>query len=121
MLGDIKADQSLTRDDVNTLIRAFKTVNVNDQNSVHFETLPTVPDPSNPTVTLVPAPEADDVINQLRTFGNNTPPPPSVVPSQVKVQVRDATGKNIGEDTLVKLVQNGFQPGGYATPRRPRW
>ena len=33
----------------------------------------------------------------------------------MKVQVRDATGKNIGEDTLIKLVQNGFQPGGYAT------
>ena len=50
VLGDIKADQALTRDDVNALIRAFKTVDVNDQNSVRFETLPTVPDPSNPNV-----------------------------------------------------------------------
>jgi LCP family protein required for cell wall assembly len=118
VLGDIKADQSLTRDDVNGLIRAFKTVNVNDQNSVDFQTLPTVPDPSNPNVTLVPGPGADDLINQLRTFGDNTPPAPSVVPSQVKVQVRDSTGKSIGEDTLIKLVQNGFQPGGYTTSKK---
>jgi LCP family protein required for cell wall assembly len=118
VLGDIKADQSLTRDDVNGLIRAFKTVNVNDQNSVDFQTLPTVPDPSNPNVTLVPGPGADDLINQLRTFGDTTPPLPSVVPSQVKVQVRDATGTNIGEDTLIKLVQNGFQPGGWNAAKK---
>jgi LCP family protein required for cell wall assembly len=118
VLGDIKADQLLTRDDVNALIRAFKTVDVNDPNSVQFETLPTVPDPNNPTATLVPGPGADDVVNQLRTFGDNTPPAPSVVPSQVRVQVRDATGKNIGEDTLVKLVQTGFQSGGYGVSKK---
>lgn len=118
VLGDIKADQSLTRDDVNGLIRAFKTINVNDPNAVQFQTLPTVPDPNNPNVTLVPGPGADDVVNQLRTFGDNTPSTPSVVPSQVKVQVRDATGKNIGEDTLVKLVQLGFQPGGYGASQK---
>jgi LCP family protein required for cell wall assembly len=118
VLGDIKADQSLTRDDVNALIRAFKTIDVNDQNAVQFVTLPTIPDPNNPTVTLVPAPEAEDVINQLRTFGDNTPPAPSVVPSQVKVQVRDATGRGIGQDTLVKLAQLGFQPGGYSDSKK---
>ena len=63
MLGDIKADESLSRDDVNALIRAFKTIDVNDQNSVQFETLPTVPDPNNPNVTLVPGRGADDVVN----------------------------------------------------------
>jgi LCP family protein required for cell wall assembly len=118
VLGYIKADQSLTRADVNGLIRAFKTVDVNDQNSVQFETLPTVPDPNNPTVTLVPGPGADDLINQLNTFGDAAAPAQSVVPSQVKVQVRDATGKNIGEDTLVKLVQNGFQTGGYGNSKK---
>jgi hypothetical protein len=117
VLGDIKADGALTRDDVNALIRAFKTIDVNDQNSVQFETLPTVPDPSNPNVTLVAGPGADDLVNQLRTFGDNTPPPPAVTPSQVTVQVRDATGKSIGEDTLIKLVQLGFQPGGYNTSK----
>ena len=32
--------------------------------------------------------------------------------------MRDATGKNIGEDTLVKLVQNGFQSGGYGNSKK---
>jgi len=113
VLGDIKADGGLTRDDVNVLIRSFKTIDVNDPNSVQFETLPTVPDPTNPNVTLVAGPGADDLVNQLRTFGDETPPAPSVTPSQVRVLVRDASGKSVGEDTLIKLVQLGFQSGGY--------
>ena len=118
VLGDIKADGALTRDDVNVLIRAFKTIDVNDQNSVQFVTLPTIADPTNPNATLVPGPGADDVISQLRTFGNNTPPAPSVTPSQVTVLVRDATGKGLGEDTLIKLVQLGFQDGGHHTSKK---
>ena len=39
VLGYLKADQTLSRDDVNALVRAFKTVDVNDPNSVRFETL----------------------------------------------------------------------------------
>ncbi len=54
MLGYIKADQTLSRDDVNALVRAFRTVDVNDPNSVRFKTLPVDPDPDDPNVTLVP-------------------------------------------------------------------
>ena len=118
VLGDIKADGALTRADVNVLIRAFKTIDVNDQNSVQFVTLPIIADPMNPNVTLVAGPGADDVVSQLRTFGNNTPPAPSVTPSQVVVRVRDSTGNNIGEDTLIKLVQLGFQDGGFGSSKK---
>ena len=75
VIGYLKADQSLSRDDVNELVRAFKTVDVNDPNSVRFETLPVDPDPDNPNVTLVPAASAEDVVRQLRTFGDDTPSP----------------------------------------------
>jgi hypothetical protein len=114
VLGDIKADQSLSRGDVNSLIDAFRTVDVNDSSAIEFETLPTAPDPSNPRVTLVLGDGAQAMIDRLRTFGDNTPPAPSVLPEQVKVQVRDASGKGIGQDTLSKLVQLGFQSGGYS-------
>ena len=40
VLKYVKADEALSRDDVNALVRAFKTVDVNDPNSVRFETLP---------------------------------------------------------------------------------
>ena len=62
MLKYIKADQKLSRDDVNALVRAFKTVDVNDPNAIRFETLPVDPDPNNPNVTLVPADGAEQVV-----------------------------------------------------------
>jgi hypothetical protein len=90
-------------------VRAFKTVDVNDPNSVRFETLPVDPDPDNPNVTLVPAADADQVIEQLRTFGDNTPKAPTVAPAQVKIRVTDATGTNVGASVVSELVTNGFR------------
>jgi hypothetical protein len=117
VLGDLKADQKLSRDDVNSLINAFRTIDVNDPNAVQFETIPTAPDPNNPNVTLVLGDGAQAMVDRLRTFGDNTPPAPSVVPQQVKVEVRDGTGKGIAQDTLTKLVQLGFQSGGYGVAK----
>src|SRR6201999_4251622 len=96
VLGEISADPGLSRDDVNALVRAFRTVDVNDQSSVRFETLPVDPDPNNPNVTLVPSADAAEVIQQLNSFGDNSPKAATVQPSQVKVRVLDATGTSIG-------------------------
>jgi LCP family protein required for cell wall assembly len=109
VLHYLTADQNLSRGDVNALIRAFRTVNVNDSNSVRFETLPTNPDPNNPGVTLVPDEDLDaPVIAALRTFGDNTPKPPTVAPAQVEVEVRDGTGTGIADATSSALVAQGF-------------
>ncbi|MEX1006425.1 MAG: LCP family protein [Acidimicrobiia bacterium] len=113
VLGDIKADQNLQRSDVNSLINAFRTIDVNDPNSVQFETIPTMPDPSNPKSTLVLGDGAQEMIDELRTFGNETPTLPSVLPPQVTVEVLDGSAKGIAQDTLTKLVQHGFQSAGY--------
>jgi LCP family protein required for cell wall assembly len=117
VLRYVKADPGLSRDDVNALIRAFRTVDVNDQNSVRFETLPVAPDPDNPNVTLVPAPDAEQVVEQLRTFGDNAPKPATVQPAQVKVRVTDATGTNVGQSVVSKLTELGFRATA-ATPRK---
>jgi LCP family protein required for cell wall assembly len=116
VLGDIKADSGLSRDDVNALVRAFRTVDVNDQSSVRFETLPVDPDPNNPMVTLVPSADADQVIEQLRTFGDNAPKPATVQPSQVRVRVIDATGTNIGQSVVSNLAEQGFKATAGPTP-----
>ncbi len=108
VLGYVKADEGLSRDDVNALVRSFKTVDVNDPSSVRFETLPVEqyePDPNR----LVASPEADAVIEQLRTFGDNTPKPATVLPSQVKVRVVDASGTNVAQSVVETLADNGFQ------------
>ncbi|MFI5053270.1 MAG: LCP family protein [Acidimicrobiia bacterium] len=108
VLRYIKADQALSRGDVNALIRAFRTVDVNDQNAVRFETLPVDPDPNNPNVTLVPAAAADAVIAQLRTFANLTPRSPNVAPSQVTVRVADGSGLGFAQSVVDALGAEGF-------------
>jgi LCP family protein required for cell wall assembly len=118
ILGDIKADSGLSRGDVNELIDAFRTVDVNDPNSVQFETIPTAPDPSAPQSRLVLADGAQAMIDQLRTFGVESPPAASVLPQQVRVRVLDGTGKGYAQDTLIKLAQNGFQQRGYGDAGR---
>jgi LCP family protein required for cell wall assembly len=118
VLGDIKADTALDRSDVNALIRAFRTVDVNDPSAVDFQTVPVAPDPTNPKSTLVLAQGAQEVIDRLRTFGDDTPPQPSVVPQQVRVRVLDGSGKGYAQDTLTKLLQYGFVSGGFGDAHR---
>ena len=54
-------------------------------------------------------PDADAVVQQLRTFGDDTPKPATVLPSQVKVRVVDATGTNVGASVVKALADQGFQ------------
>jgi anionic cell wall polymer biosynthesis LytR-Cps2A-Psr (LCP) family protein len=115
VLGYLKADQSLSRDDVNSLVRAFKTVDVNDPNSVRFETLPVKQYPPDPN-RLIATSDADSVVQQLRTFGDDTPKPATVQPSQVKVRVVDATGTTVAGSVVKALGDQGFR----VTQGRPR-
>jgi LCP family protein required for cell wall assembly len=108
VLGYVQADQNLSRGDVNALIRAFRTVNVNDPNAIQFETLPVDPDPDNPGVTLVPSADADAVIAQLRTFGDNTPKSPTVLPSQVTVKVAEGSSHGYAPAVTAALNAQGF-------------
>jgi LCP family protein required for cell wall assembly len=108
VLEYIHADEALSRDNVNQLVRAFRTLDVNDPNAVRFETLPVEqyePDPNR----LIASPAADAVIAQLNTFGDDTPKVPALQPSQVTVRVTDASGTNAAENTVKALADQGFQ------------
>lgn len=107
VLKYITADQNLSRDDVNALVRAFRTVNVNDTTSIRFTTLPFETYPEDPN-RVQPSPEAAAVVDQLRTFGDDTPKPAIVQPSQVTVRVTDATGTNTGPSVVENLKKQGF-------------
>jgi LCP family protein required for cell wall assembly len=108
VLKYIHADENLSRDDVNQLVRAFRTLDVNDPNSVSFETLPVVQWPENNN-RLIAADGADAVAAQLNTFGNDTPRVPRLQPSQVTVRVTDASGTNAAESTVKGLADQGFR------------
>jgi polyisoprenyl-teichoic acid--peptidoglycan teichoic acid transferase len=109
VLEYLKADTQLSRDNVNELIRAFRTVNVNDQNALRFETVPVVAstaDDGQSILTLGPG--ADAVFAELRTFGDNTAQPPTVVPGQVTVKVSDGSGKGLATAVADTLGEQGF-------------
>jgi LCP family protein required for cell wall assembly len=108
VLGYITVDSAFSRGDANALIRAFRTIDVNDTNSVQFQTIPTEPYPANPN-RLEVAPDADSVLDALRTFGDNTPKPPAVAPSQVKLTVRDGTTTPRADAVAKALASQGFK------------
>ena len=108
VLKFVTVDQALGRDEVNELIRAFKTVNVNDPNSLEMITLPVAADPQNPNVTLVPGAGSDAVVARLNTFGASAPKA-LPAPSQVKVEVSDGSGKDIGTGVVKALQNEGFK------------
>jgi len=108
VLKYVTVDQNLGRSEVNELIRAFRTVNVNDPSSLEMITLPVAADPQNPNVTLVPGDGADAVIARLNTFGSDAPKA-LPAPSQVTVEVSDGTGKGLGPGVGKALAEQGFK------------
>jgi LCP family protein required for cell wall assembly len=109
VLKYIHADQSLSRDDVNELVRAFRTLDVNDPNSVTFETLPVEPWPQDNNRLIPSQPDADQAVARLNTFGDDTPRVPKLQPSQVRVRVIDASGTNVGASVAKALADQGFR------------
>jgi LCP family protein required for cell wall assembly len=116
VLGYLKADSNLSRQDVNSLIEAFRTLNVNDPTSVDFEILPYSVNPSNEFgSSLLPQQAAAGALAaRLESFGD-APPPPKAVPSQVKVDVVDGTARGYDKSTLDALAAQGFVRGTSAS------
>jgi LCP family protein required for cell wall assembly len=115
VLQYLKADTQLSRDNVNELIRAFRTVNVNDQNSLRFGTVPVVAATADDGQSILNLGDgADATFQQLRTFGDNTPRPPTVVPGQVTLKVSDGSGKGLATAVATTLNDQGF----HVTPIR---
>jgi LCP family protein required for cell wall assembly len=120
VLKFVQVDDAFGSSDVKALIRAFRTVDVNDQRSVEFETIPWKPNPADPLSSLVlRQPDADAMIARLRTFGDNTPPAPRVSPSQVKVKVIDTSGDGLAAAVSESLVKQGFVAAGTGSVRLP--
>lgn len=115
VLQYLKVDAGTGRDQVNELIRAFRTVDVNDPEAVQFETVPTIANDDRATLSL--GPDADAMLNRLRTFGGNTPRAPEVQPSQVTVRVLDGNGRGEAAAASAELARLGFATGGTGTGR----
>lgn len=118
VLENLTIDSNLTKDDIFALIEAFRTIDPNDPNSLEFQTLPWTngPTQSGQSVLYVKKPDADAVIARLSDFsgsGAATSAAGDVVPGDVKLQVRNGSGK-VGEAqaALTELTSFGFRGAG---------
>jgi LCP family protein required for cell wall assembly len=120
VLRYLKADQTFNRDDVNTLLRAFRTVDVNDSRSVEFATIPTQANPADPLSSLLEIKsQAEPLIARLNTFGQSSRAPARVTPERIQLRLLDGTGTNLDvADALRELQAQGFVPAGTGISRR---
>lgn len=116
-LSYTKVDTGIGRDQVNELVNAFRTVDVNDPSAVRFETIPVAVGPTTAALgsTLVLGDGAQDMIDQLRTFGAQPPPPTTVTPDQVHVQVVDSYRRKASDTRAPAVADTLRQYGFHAT------
>lgn len=108
----LKADETLSREDINKLITSFRKVDPNDPNSLEMLTFPTVPGPSGGrlgSILQAKQPEADAVLARLRQFG----PPPGQEqgpkPGDIRVRVFNGSGQSgVAGRTADELKNRGF-------------
>lgn len=125
-------DQNLSKDDIFTLVEAFRTVNPNDTSHLEFQTLPwstdpvqnETPAPANVSVLYVKKPDDQGLLTRLRDFTgktSNVAPAVTVTPASVKVRFLDGGGSPVAASAaLLDLVRRGgFQSGGLGTVSTP--
>ncbi len=112
----LKADEEVSREDINKLIRSFRRVDPNDPNSLQMVTFPTDPGPSNSRLgsTLqAKEPDAEAVLARLRQFGPAQEQHAGPKPSEVRVRVFNGTNqKDLAANTGTALNKEGFVTAG---------
>ncbi len=120
VVENLKADEGLTQDDINSLVEAFRTVNPNDQTALDMQTFPwkAGPDQSGQSVLYPDDPAWRSMVARLQTFGSGGVTS-VVAPPDVKLRVLNGTGADgADEAALDELVKIGFKRGGVgADPR----
>jgi polyisoprenyl-teichoic acid--peptidoglycan teichoic acid transferase len=110
VIPQLKADQGLSRGDINKLIRSFRRVDPNDPESLQMVTFPTVPGSSGTlgSILEVKQPEAEEVLARLRQFAA-APAEKQPKPSDVRVRVVNGSGQNgLAGKTQGELQREGF-------------
>lgn len=115
-LSELKADEGLSRTDINKLIQAFRRVNPNDPESIDMVTVPweTGPNVDGQSVLYLNEEGAEPLLARLRTLE----PPPSIPedgpsPTSIRVRTLNASGvSGAAGETETSLRDHGFQSGG---------
>ena len=111
----LTADDGLGRSDINKLINAFRSVDVNDPNSIQMTTIPWIADPVNPNSgpLHLKEPDADVVLAQLRGTATTPDEEQGPAPSTIRVRVFNGSGiTGAAGQTSSELQQQGFATAG---------
>lgn len=111
MVNGLKADDAFDKSSVFSLLDAFRTLNPDDTSSLEMVTLPSKPGPNQGGQQVLYAdtanPAFDQIIQRLRTFDNT--PKPAPAPSEITVQVVNATNRSeLGVAVTKRLKELGF-------------
>jgi polyisoprenyl-teichoic acid--peptidoglycan teichoic acid transferase len=117
-LSELKADEGLSKTDINKLIQAFRRIDPNDRESLVMVTFPW--SPADNGADLVPdMGAAEPLLAQLRTLEATPVPADGPAPSEILVEVLNGSGVDgAAGDTASVLLEQGFQGGatGNADP-----
>jgi LCP family protein required for cell wall assembly len=121
-LPKLKVDNSLTREDINKLITAFRKVDPNDPNSIQMVTLPTVVGPTTKSLGSVldlKQPDAELVLAGLRNFTTGPAQPKGPKPAEIRVGVFNGSGQSGAATTATaELHKQGFVTAGVGNHSR---
>ncbi len=111
-LAELKADEGLSRSDINKLIQAFRSVDPNDPNAIEMVTIPNDP-ARNGADLIVNDVEAEPLLARLRELAPPPEPADGPAPSSIRVRVFNGSGVNgAAAETDADLLDHGFASGG---------
>lgn len=117
VIPKLRVDEALARSDVFKLVKTFRTVDPADPTAVEMVMLPSHGATSDDaqSILLPTQPEADEIINRLKSFTPAAPPPVGILPAQVNVRVLNTTAtEGLAASTLDALQrQFGFAGAGF--------
>ncbi len=105
VISSFTRDSTLKQSELQALIRTYDHIN---PARITMETLPVIPDPSDPN-RLIASDAAPFVVSQLQEFTNNPPIPPLEQPSKVKVRIVNGAGiPGIAQRVAQQFTAAGF-------------
>ena len=112
IVGKLVVDDRMSRGNILGLVNAFRTVDPNAPGALEMTTLPNVP--AQGGTLALKEPDADALLTRLRDDGRGGEHDTTgVKPSEVRVEVRNASGVNgLAGRTLAQLEHDGFTGAG---------
>jgi LCP family protein required for cell wall assembly len=121
VVENLKVDQGLSKDEIFSIVEAFRAINPDDQSALDMRTFPweAGPEQGGQSVLYPKDPDWRATAALLQDFSGDTAGPRVVEPSNVKVRVLNATGVGgTAKAALREFVKLGFERGGTGNDPR---